>query len=212
MFAGSVLRLRAVKGWTQTDLARAMKDKGFAFHQQTIQRIEDEKRPVRLDEAYALAAVLEGDVGVMSRSEEDWRKREVSNALYGFSELTGALYHGKSQWFGVTRYMVAHVEHELDSGHRTDSVLAGLAIMHHIVRTIDEFNSTVNSTVEAYYAATEPYLSQSADEDVSMVFEDESRIRSLVKAHRLPQKFKSMTLLELAYIYAPGLAEDDGEH
>lgn len=43
---------------TQAELADAMKGRGFAFQQQTVQKIENGTRTVRLDEAAALAELL----------------------------------------------------------------------------------------------------------------------------------------------------------
>lgn len=51
---------------TQTDLARAMKSRGHGFHQQTIQRIETGERPVRIEEAFDLAEILDSTVQSMS--------------------------------------------------------------------------------------------------------------------------------------------------
>lgn len=60
IFARTVERLREEKGWSQTELARRMQDKGFdGFHQTTISRIEKVSRPVRIGEAIALAAIFE---------------------------------------------------------------------------------------------------------------------------------------------------------
>jgi predicted RNase H-like HicB family nuclease len=58
-FIRNMRRLRELAGLNQTDLANALKDKGITtFWQQTIQRIENGQRPVRLNEAHAIAEVL----------------------------------------------------------------------------------------------------------------------------------------------------------
>lgn len=44
-----------------------MKALGFPFHQQTVQRVEAGERPVRLDEAYAIAEILDSSVESMTR-------------------------------------------------------------------------------------------------------------------------------------------------
>ena len=49
---------RESRGMTQTDLAKAMKDQGLPFWQQTIQRIEEGSREVRVPELFALASAL----------------------------------------------------------------------------------------------------------------------------------------------------------
>lgn len=65
MFAASMRRLREEFELTQTDVAKAMSKQGFSFHQPTVQRIESGERPIRLDEARAIAEILHSDVGVM---------------------------------------------------------------------------------------------------------------------------------------------------
>lgn len=60
VFAKTVERLREGNGWSQTELARRMQDKGFdGFHQTTISRVEKGSRPVRIGEAIALADIFE---------------------------------------------------------------------------------------------------------------------------------------------------------
>lgn len=49
---------REQQGLTQTELAKRLKAYGLPFHQQTIQRVEAGDRPLRLDEAFAIAEVL----------------------------------------------------------------------------------------------------------------------------------------------------------
>ena len=71
VFVDRLQALRADRGWSQTHLAKQMRERGFPFHQQTIQRIEDHRRSVRLDEAYALAEVLGSTVEAMSSSPQE---------------------------------------------------------------------------------------------------------------------------------------------
>lgn len=59
IFGRRVERLRERNGWSQTELARKMKERGFdAFHQTTISRVEKGERPVRLGEAVAFADIF----------------------------------------------------------------------------------------------------------------------------------------------------------
>ncbi|MCM0618741.1 helix-turn-helix domain-containing protein [Nocardioides sp. BSK12Z-4] len=52
---------------TQTDLARVLQTRyGLRFHQQTIQRIEAETRPIRLDEAHCVADVFDVSLSSMT--------------------------------------------------------------------------------------------------------------------------------------------------
>ena len=57
-FAHMLTQLRTEAGMTQTELARRASEAGLSFHQQIIQRIENEVRPVRLNEAHVLARIF----------------------------------------------------------------------------------------------------------------------------------------------------------
>ena len=58
-FRRGVRTWRELHGWSQTELAQRMGDRGFPFHQATVYKLEDGQRPTRLAEAVALAEVLE---------------------------------------------------------------------------------------------------------------------------------------------------------
>lgn len=66
-FRASMVAMRAEKDLSQTALANMLRDAGYAFHQQTVAKIEVGERPVRLEEAYAIAAALGSDVDEMTR-------------------------------------------------------------------------------------------------------------------------------------------------
>ena len=53
-----VRRARVEKGWTQEDLARAMRQHGFRWSQSTVARVEGGQRPMLYTEASALADLL----------------------------------------------------------------------------------------------------------------------------------------------------------
>lgn len=60
MFGQNLKQIREDKGWSQSELARQMKARGWdTYSQVAISRTEDGVRSVRLDEALALAEVLE---------------------------------------------------------------------------------------------------------------------------------------------------------
>jgi transcriptional regulator with XRE-family HTH domain len=65
-FVENMRRLREKARMTQTDLAKALKARGLPFHQPTIQRIENGDRPVRLNEAFAIADELDCDLETMT--------------------------------------------------------------------------------------------------------------------------------------------------
>lgn len=68
-FAQRMRQLREARNMTQTDLARALKAAGLPFHQQTVQRMENGERPVRLNEAHLIARALDVDLSVMLAEE-----------------------------------------------------------------------------------------------------------------------------------------------
>lgn len=62
-FGRHVEQLRERNGWSQTELAKKMKELGFAgFHQTTISRIENGERSARVGEAFGLAELLDVSV------------------------------------------------------------------------------------------------------------------------------------------------------
>jgi transcriptional regulator with XRE-family HTH domain len=52
-------RLRQVRGWSQEEVARRMAEYGYDWHQTTVGRTETATRPLRLNEAVALAGLFE---------------------------------------------------------------------------------------------------------------------------------------------------------
>lgn len=64
-FRDQMVRLRKERGLNQTDLARQLASWGLPFHQQTVQRIENGQRPVRLNEAKLIARELEVSLDTM---------------------------------------------------------------------------------------------------------------------------------------------------
>lgn len=70
-FRERMIRLREDHGMTQTDLARALRhDYGLPFHQQTVERIESGKRPIRLNEAHLVAQIFDVDLSTMTADTE----------------------------------------------------------------------------------------------------------------------------------------------
>lgn len=57
--ATAVRSLRQERGWTQEQLAARLAVYGFVMHQTTIAKLEAAERPIRLNEAAALAAIFE---------------------------------------------------------------------------------------------------------------------------------------------------------
>jgi transcriptional regulator with XRE-family HTH domain len=55
---GNIQRTRNTAGWSQADLAGRLTDHGLSFPQQTINRIEHGERPLKFEEALAIADLL----------------------------------------------------------------------------------------------------------------------------------------------------------
>ncbi|MFF3665374.1 helix-turn-helix transcriptional regulator [Microtetraspora malaysiensis] len=67
-FIEQMRRLREARHMTQTDLAKILKSYGLPWHQQTVQKVENGERPVRLNEAYLIARTFGVDVMSMTES------------------------------------------------------------------------------------------------------------------------------------------------
>lgn len=80
-FAQRMQQLREADAMTQTDLANAARAQGLPFYQQTIQRIETGQRPVRLDEAYIIAAVFQIDLHDMVNGASVVRSERLNERL-----------------------------------------------------------------------------------------------------------------------------------
>lgn len=64
-FRQNVTIRREELGLTQGDVAARMSDLGFAFRQQTVQKIESGDRSVKVEEAHALAGILVSEVDIL---------------------------------------------------------------------------------------------------------------------------------------------------
>lgn len=72
-FREQMKRRRMGLGDSQSAFAKRVAARGLAFHQPTVQRIENGERPVRLDEAHVIAEVLGVTVDMMTQSADDER-------------------------------------------------------------------------------------------------------------------------------------------
>lgn len=83
--ARMVRRLREQRRLSQAELARRMKAQGLSWHQVTVGRTESGTRPLRLDEAIALAAIFEVELPVLYREpveeRQERRRVNIQNAI-----------------------------------------------------------------------------------------------------------------------------------
>lgn len=101
VFVGETIRLRTAAGMTQRDLSKVLRERfELPFHQQTVQRIEDGERPVRLNEAFAIASVLDSTVEQMTQqgqtaeamqSRIDWTTARMDETVFALERAVGNL-------------------------------------------------------------------------------------------------------------------------
>ncbi|MGZ0710550.1 helix-turn-helix transcriptional regulator (plasmid) [Coraliomargarita sp. W4R53] len=97
-FPANMKRLREAKEMSQTELARQMKDAGFPYHQQTVQRVESGERPVRLAEAFAIARCLGARVEHMTQGEGADQALDAAREVERTAE---ALKRAASDYYGA---------------------------------------------------------------------------------------------------------------
>lgn len=86
LFATRLRQLRIGRGWNQSDLARELEKVGLNWRQQTVARAESEGRPLRLDEAHAIASVFGETVESMTATDEA-QARDLSIKMSAAGEL-----------------------------------------------------------------------------------------------------------------------------
>lgn len=118
-FRSSMKRLRALRGWNQTDLARQLRARGLPFHQPTVQRIESGDRAVRLDEAFVIADEFDLSVQAMTTDMTEVSNDSLRFAVEGFRRVSmhmpGALSEPLDDWRRHVDYLSVEVEDLVDS-------------------------------------------------------------------------------------------------
>lgn len=219
LFAESVKAGRELKKWTQTDLARAMKERGFPFHQQTVQRIEDGERAIKLDEAFALAEILGRSVDEMRRSTRTGRAVSAYNAMAGGFTIQSHLMRVGPEWAKDCDRVLGHVEFDLERSPKGPSTWAGIEILRRMVEAVDaaEAWGFAQSKAAGYNEAFDHVrarLGQPLDEDDEDEPEDpdadrsdlEREARNIVRTHKVPPRFRKMPLVEVVDLF---IARDD---
>lgn len=208
LFAESVKAGRQLKKWTQTDLAREMKARGFSFHQQTVQRIEDGERSVKLDEAYALAEILGRTVDEMARSLSTGRAVSAYSAVVGGFTIGSEMMRVGARWAKDCDRLIGHVEFDVENGRIDAATWAGLEMLRRMVEAVDEAEEWGFKRAEAagYNEAFDHIsarLGQEQADDEEEPDPDEFRTdleldaRKLVREHRVPPKYRKMSMVEL---------------
>jgi transcriptional regulator with XRE-family HTH domain len=70
-------RIRKAAGWSQADLADRLSSRGLSFQQPTILKVEKGSRPLKLEEACAIAEELEVTVASLSQLIDDEQAGEA---------------------------------------------------------------------------------------------------------------------------------------
>ncbi len=77
IFGDSVRLYRKEMGWSQADLAKAMRERGFDWLQTTVSKTEAAERPIRLNEAVAVASLFGVGVTAMLNDRPDLEERRL---------------------------------------------------------------------------------------------------------------------------------------
>lgn len=122
-FREQMVRIRESRGMNQTDLARRLAVFGLPFHQQTIQRIESGKRPVRLNEAHLIARELDVSLDSMMVTAAP-NAREMIGAVdemrRGADRFAHNLTEDLSEWAEKTGGLTLAVQELLDTYDKTN--------------------------------------------------------------------------------------------
>lgn len=87
LLGSGIQHIRESMGLTQTRLAEAMSTRGHAWHQQTVVKTEKGLRPVRFEEALALADILHVEVTALDgRRREDVVVQQIRRYLHECAE------------------------------------------------------------------------------------------------------------------------------
>jgi transcriptional regulator with XRE-family HTH domain len=81
-FVTQMRERRETKGWSQTEMARQLTERGLKFHQTTVQRVEIGQRPLKLTEAMTIANVLGVKFEIMLRGDSvELAYNELADAM-----------------------------------------------------------------------------------------------------------------------------------
>jgi transcriptional regulator with XRE-family HTH domain len=77
----NVAALRQGRGWSQSDLADRVNERGETFRQQTILKIEKGSRPMKLSEALNIAAALETSPFALWHGSQSERSGQIARQM-----------------------------------------------------------------------------------------------------------------------------------
>lgn len=186
-FRRHMKQARESHGISQSEMARKLKSRGLPFHQQTVQRLESGERPVRLDEAFLIAAELgltietmtggepagltearyvierlmqrsDGVAGAISESLGDW-ELEFDLLAFTFEEFRKTHDLNDSRAMGQISWLAAWVQKGVWA---YDSVWEALVRLKGLSREYSEYED-LDRISNAYASAMALELDESAD-------------------------------------------------
>lgn len=80
-FGENLREARQARGMSQTEFVDFLADKGVPMHRQTLHKIETDARPLKLDEAVAIAEALSLDMKALLRSPDGFKLDETSRTI-----------------------------------------------------------------------------------------------------------------------------------
>lgn len=208
VFIKEIKQLREWKGWTQTELAREMKGRGFPFHQQTIQRIEDGARAVRLDEAFAFAEIFDKSLLSLTKTPGEDQIFAVTSAL----RSVRVSFQHRSGLRDSTRLMYS-LERMENVGELGPRFFAGVELLSRTLAEWDRISDLVRRESEEMHRAASMLLyGKDVADRPDWADPFEKQLRGLVDRHKVPKKLKDMSIEDLGLLYADQWRPPSGEH
>lgn len=81
-FIENVRLHRGTRGWSQEQLAQRLTAAGYPFRQQTVLKVENGQRPLRLGEAIALSALFGVSIDVLSGMREETHDDDLARQIF----------------------------------------------------------------------------------------------------------------------------------
>lgn len=143
-FAAEVARLRTEAGMSQRALTKTINEQGLSFHQSQLRRIELGERPIRLNEAYVVAAALGRSVTDLlgGAGGPGIAQSEVARLLHAASERMTHLVEVLREGWSDASDLLDRLETAIESAERhaidTTVARAGLREMRAVDERIEE--------------------------------------------------------------------------
>ncbi len=171
-FIERMKELRTAK-MSQTELARQLNRRGLPFHQQTVQRIEKGERPLRLNEAHAIAEILGSDPADMARpvtSDEQELQHAVEELQFYSLQIVESGLRWKRNWDRERHRLRVTTANLDEKASIDDKVLQAVQLARQLIDRADAVNEL---QTECYQKLAQIFTGQSLIE--SNVFDPLTR-------------------------------------